>query len=270
MWFRPAAVVLVGLCASAEAAAAEGSSHVKEIFSFSMWPLWGAAVVLVIFIVGRIKALKAAAVLDADAAQAVGERLRALDVSGAVEAAAGDSIQATTWAKGLRDYTLGGVTLNEALTNASMNGFRTLYKNIQGIGTVASIAPLLGLLGTIIGMIMVFNDLSRSASPDKSQLAEGIMVALFTTAAGLIVAIPGIVCGRWLNARITAFAQQVEDDIDSVCYDYHLALREAGANGDDFTVDVLNTISIPAAPAPASAAPAPAAARRSRPAPGPA
>ncbi len=268
MWIRPAVVVLVGLAASAELCAAESSSHVKEIFGFSMWPLWGAAVVLIIFVLGRIKALKAASVLDAEVATAVGERLQGLDVTGAIEAAEGDSIQATAWAKGLRDYTLGGVTLNEALTNASMNGFRTLYKNIQGIGTVASIAPLLGLLGTIIGMIMVFNDLASSASPDKSQLAEGIMVALFTTAAGLIVAIPGIICGRWLNARITAFAQQVEDDIDTVCYDYHLALREAGANGEDFTVDVLNTITVPA-PKPATAA-APAATRRTRPAPGPA
>lgn len=255
--------VLSGLYAADEAAtvtglaAPAGKSHIAELFGFSMWPLWVAALVLIYFIINRVKALKATIVLDADVTQNSIASLEQLDVRGALAAIEGDSVQALAFQKGLRDFTLGGVTLQEALTNAAMNAFRPLYKNIQGISTISSIAPLLGLLGTIIGMIMVFNDLSRSASPDKSQLAEGIMVALFTTAAGLIVAIPGIVCGRWLNAKITRYAQQMEDDIDDVCFAFHSALREAGAGGEDFTVDALRGLS-PAEPAPARPTAAPA------------
>lgn len=228
-------------------------SHLAEIFGISMWPLWIAAVVLIVFIIGRIRALRMTAVLESGLADAVAAPLRGLDLDAAESAAAqGGSIQAQAFAKGFRDFRLGGVTLPEALTHAAANAFRPLYKHIQGISTIASIAPLLGLLGTIIGMIMVFNDLSRSASPDKSQLAEGIMVALFTTAAGLIVAIPGIVCGRWLQARIAHFAKQVEDDIDEACFAFHSALRESAVAGDDFTISALDGLDLrtPAEPDP--------------------
>lgn len=78
-----------------------------------------------------------------------------------------------------------------------------LEKYLRGIDIIAQTAPLLGLFGTVLGMIEAFSKLEQAgASVDPSQLAGGIWVALLTTAAGLAVAIPFSVIGSWFEGRI--------------------------------------------------------------------
>lgn len=78
-----------------------------------------------------------------------------------------------------------------------------LEKYLRGIDIIAQTAPLLGLFGTVLGMIEAFSKLEQAgASVDPSQLAGGIWVALLTTAAGLAVAIPFSVVGSWFEGRI--------------------------------------------------------------------
>jgi biopolymer transport protein ExbB len=89
-----------------------------------------------------------------------------------------------------------------------------MERYIEAMGTTASLEPLLGLLGTVFGMIQVFQKVvvtSREGAVDPGQLANGIWQALITTAAGLSVAIPAYVGYRYLLSRSNRFAVEMEE-----------------------------------------------------------
>lgn len=83
-----------------------------------------------------------------------------------------------------------------------------LQQNSQ-LGLIYRISPLMGLLGTVFGMIQTFNNFSRSANPDVQELSIGINVALITTAWGLTIAIPAYIALYLLQRRISVFEQIV-------------------------------------------------------------
>jgi biopolymer transport protein ExbB len=86
-----------------------------------------------------------------------------------------------------------------------------LEKNLNGLDTLARGTPLLGLLGTVIGMIQVFFTLGLGgAAPDPSMLAKGIGLALITTAAGLIVAIPSFFMHRYFEGRVDLLLNEAQ------------------------------------------------------------
>ncbi len=84
------------------------------------------------------------------------------------------------------------------------------------VATVATVSPLLGLLGTITGMIRVFRDIASQANPQVSALAGGIWEALVTTAAGLTVAIPAYAMHRYLMGRLDRLEHELADGIIQV------------------------------------------------------
>jgi len=135
------------------------------------------------------------------------------------------------WAHALHEFSLGGVALFESLTNCTLLAFKPLRRNLQVISTLAVISPLLGLLGTVMGMIITFSQIAAAGGAEKAKLADGIALALFTTAGGLIVAIPAIIAGRYFSARITALAEQAEAAIYRINYQYHHA-RTLAEKGD--------------------------------------
>ncbi|NUN14014.1 MAG: MotA/TolQ/ExbB proton channel family protein [Myxococcales bacterium] len=87
-----------------------------------------------------------------------------------------------------------------------------MERRTGAIATVATIAPLLGLLGTVTGMITVFQDISAVADPEMSTLAGGIWEALITTAAGLTVAIPAFALHRFLISRVDRLSLEMADE----------------------------------------------------------
>jgi len=127
-----------------------------------------------------------------------------------------------------------------------------LYANIRPISLAVTVTPLLGLLGTVQGMIMAF---MKTASPDAganraTELAGGIYVALITTFAGLCVAIPAAMLAHYLEGRILKGFRDVDEVIDGVLP--HLEKFEGKGR-----VTPAQLASAPA-PAPAAARPAPA------------
>ncbi|HEX7881047.1 MAG TPA: MotA/TolQ/ExbB proton channel family protein, partial [Candidatus Eisenbacteria bacterium] len=86
-----------------------------------------------------------------------------------------------------------------------------LERNLSALSTIASIATLIGLLGTTIGMIRAFRAMSTAGAPDAVQLALGISEALVNTALGLITAIVGIVLHNWFSTRVEAFGSDMEE-----------------------------------------------------------
>ncbi len=102
--------------------------------------------------------------------------------------------------------------LVERVTDTGRHVVHELERFMSTLGTIASIAPLLGLLGTVIGIIRAFNDISSQGSGDPRILSGGIAQALITTAAGLCVAIPALVGYRYLRGRIEIIVVQMEKE----------------------------------------------------------
>jgi biopolymer transport protein ExbB len=85
-----------------------------------------------------------------------------------------------------------------------------LEKNLNFLGTIGAIAPLLGLLGTVIGIIESFLAVSGGGVTDPSMLAAGISQALITTAGGMFVAIPAMIAHRYFQRRILDYSVLIE------------------------------------------------------------
>jgi biopolymer transport protein ExbB len=85
-----------------------------------------------------------------------------------------------------------------------------LERFLNTLGTIASAAPLLGLLGTVIGMIEIFGSQSPTGGSNPEQLAFGISIALYNTAFGLIVAIPSLMLYRYFRGRVDEYAIELE------------------------------------------------------------
>lgn len=87
-----------------------------------------------------------------------------------------------------------------------------LERYLNTLGTIAAITPLLGLLGTVVGMISVFTNITTMGVGNPSQLAGGISQALMTTAGGLIVAIPSLLFYRYFRGKVDALIVDMEKE----------------------------------------------------------
>jgi biopolymer transport protein ExbB len=95
-------------------------------------------------------------------------------------------------AAGLAEVTVGYKAAEKAMEDASVEQSARLFRKIEYLSVIGTIAPMLGLLGTVLGMIEAFDQFKSQANPQVSQFAPGISRALVTTAMGLIVAVPAL------------------------------------------------------------------------------
>jgi biopolymer transport protein ExbB len=101
--------------------------------------------------------------------------------------------------------------IKEAVEDTGRHVVYELERFLNTLGTIAGISPLLGLLGTVIGMIKVFSAILAHGVGDASQLAGGISQALITTAAGLTVAIPSFFFYRYFKGLVLAYVVSMEE-----------------------------------------------------------
>src|SRR5215510_555582 len=102
--------------------------------------------------------------------------------------------------------------IKEAIEDTGRHVIHDLERFISTLGTIGSISPLLGLLGTVSGMIRTFNDITDQGVGNPQVLAGGISEALVSTAAGLIVAIPAVIAYRFLRTRVEHLVVQMEKE----------------------------------------------------------
>ena len=102
--------------------------------------------------------------------------------------------------------------MKESIEEVGRHVAHTLERFLNTLGTIASSSPLLGLLGTVIGMIKVFAVITTHGVGDASILAEGISEALLTTAAGLSVAIPTLMFHRYFRGKVDALVMTMEQE----------------------------------------------------------
>ena len=113
-------------------------------------------------------------------------------------------------AAGIANRGQGREVMKESVSEAASHVVHYLEKYLNSLGTVAAIAPLLGLLGTVVGMIDVFTQITTVGTGNANALAGGISEALLTTAAGLIVAIPALVMHRYYTGLIDTIVVDLE------------------------------------------------------------
>ena len=103
--------------------------------------------------------------------------------------------------------------MKESIEESGRHAIHQMDKYMTTLGTIAAIAPLLGLLGTVVGMIVVFNEmLSQGGVGNPADLAGGISQALVTTAFGITIAVPSLIFHRFFRAKINGFAVDMEKE----------------------------------------------------------
>jgi biopolymer transport protein ExbB len=133
-------------------------------------------------------------------------------------------------ATGLSNARHGRAIMKESLEEAAAVVVFGMERYLAVLGTVALIAPMLGLIGSVLGIMDVFNQIRFHGTGDPGVLAGGISEALITTASGLLVAVPATVMHRYFNARIGALVLMLEQEalklVDALHGDRKVELKE--------------------------------------------
>jgi biopolymer transport protein ExbB len=147
------------------------------------------------------------------------EKLRRLERSSAL----GEILAA-----GLSNARYGREVMKESIEDAASHVIHRLEKYLNALGTIAAITPLLGLLGTVIGMIRVFSEIMLQGTGNAGVLAGGISEALITTASGLSVAIPALMMHRYYVRRIDTIVVELEQETIKLVNHMHLVNAKGG------------------------------------------
>jgi len=113
-------------------------------------------------------------------------------------------------AAGLMNRNASREIMKEAIEDTGRHVVHELERYINTLGTIAAISPLLGLLGTVIGMIQVFSTITTHGVGNPGALAGGISQALITTAAGMVVAIPSLMAYRYFRGKVSMLVIRME------------------------------------------------------------
>jgi biopolymer transport protein ExbB len=179
-----------------------------------IWPLIACSILALALIVERFVALKAAKVAPANLLQeAISVSANGVPSAEVVNQLGQNSSLGEVLASGLRTITLepriSEADLRATLESTGRREAQKLEKYLTALATIASAAPLLGLLGTVIGMIEIFGSQSGGGN-NPSMLAHGISIALYNTAFGLMVAIPALIFWRYFRSRVDGYLLTLE------------------------------------------------------------
>lgn len=124
-------------------------------------------------------------------------------------------------AAGLSNADHGREVMKDCIEEAANQVIHRLERYLTALGTIASLSPLIGLLGTVFGMIQVFTAITATRGTATPDLAGGIAQALITTAAGLIIAIPAHALHRYFERRVDSFVVEMENQAIKLVDAFH-------------------------------------------------
>jgi len=177
-----------------------------------MYPILFCSVLSLAIFLERLWALRKKMILPTDFISRVEELVERDKVEDAIFLCHGnDSTIAKIFLAGLKNARLGMWLVKESIEEKGRREGILLERNIGVLLTIANLSPLLGLLGTVSGMIKSFNTISTYNVSSAAPLAGGIAEALITTAAGLLVAIPTLVVYRFLLDKAQMLIFQMEE-----------------------------------------------------------
>lgn len=126
---------------------------------------------------------------------------------------------ASVFAHGVRKWGKPSVEVEQAIIDGGERQLSQLRRHLRVINGVATVAPLMGLLGTVIGMIQAFNEIANSSAMGKAEeLAVGIAMALLTTAFGLGIAIPSLIMYMFLAGRVDALVMEMDQNAQDLVH----------------------------------------------------
>jgi len=179
-----------------------------------MWPIILCSIVAVAIVLERLWTLQQRRVVPPDLTRRVWQLVEAGQVNDKVIAALHEnSPMGKLLATGLANRHRPREVLMERLEDAGRHVIHDLDRFLNTLGTIAGVSPLLGLLGTVMGIIKAFTAISQGGVGDPKLLSGGISEALVTTAAGLCVAIPALIAYRYLRGRVDDVVVQMEKDV---------------------------------------------------------
>ncbi len=192
-----------------------------SIIQAAGWPIWPlilCSILALAFTVERFISLKNSRVLGSGLVdEAIGISRTAVPAPETVNQLAQHSALGEVLAAGWRAINnnprCSPDEMRAAMEAAGRTVTHRLERYLPALATIASAAPLLGLLGTVIGMIEIFGSQAPSGAlsgGNPAQLAHGISVALYNTAFGLIVAIPALIFWRYFRARVDGYTLELE------------------------------------------------------------
>ncbi|MGH8668311.1 MAG: MotA/TolQ/ExbB proton channel family protein [Burkholderiales bacterium] len=175
-----------------------------------IWPLLLASVIAVALIIERSISLRSDKILPATLLEQVISVYQRQGVSDEVlDKLAKDSPLGTVLAAGLRNHKSSRYVMKEAIEEAGRSVAHRLERFLTTLGTIATAAPLLGLFGTVIGMIEIFGSQSPTGT-NPQQLASGISIALYNTAFGIAIAIPALIFYRHYKNKVDTYVVEME------------------------------------------------------------
>ena len=184
-----------------------------------IWPLLLCSVIALTIVIERISSLRETRVVPPTLLDEVISVTRAhLPSADVVNKLAGNSVLGNVLASGLRSVIaeprISEGALRDSFESAGRAALHRLERYLNALGTIAAAAPLLGLLGTVIGMIEIFGSQAPTGGNNPALLAHGISVALYNTAFGLMVAIPSLMFYRYFRGRVDAYAIDLEQSAE--------------------------------------------------------
>jgi biopolymer transport protein ExbB len=175
-----------------------------------IWPLIIASVLALAIIFERAYSLRRTIVVPANLLEQALSNLRQHGPNpDLLRALAEGSPLGRVLVAGIRNVGNSRDLMKESLEEAGRAVAHDLERYLMTLGTIASVAPLMGLLGTVVGMVEIFGSQSPTGG-NPAALAHGISVALYNTAFGLIVAIPSMIFYRFFRGRVDAFLVEME------------------------------------------------------------
>ena len=186
---------------------------------WSIWPLIFASIAALTLVVERFISLQTARVIPKklleEAMQASQSGVPSAEVVNQLEQS---SVFGGVLAAGLRavksNPSISTDDLRATLEGAGRGAAHQLDRYLSALATIASVAPLMGLFGTIVGLIEIFSAHNAGLSSNPASIAHGISVALYTTALGLMIAVPSLLFWRYFRGRVDAYLLQMEIDAD--------------------------------------------------------
>jgi len=140
---------------------------------------------------------------------------------------------------GVRNGNASKAQLEETMSMAGQEEMQNMERNIKGLEVIAAVSPLLGLLGTVIGMVQAFNQVAEfEGQINPSLLAGGIWEALLTTAAGLAVAIPTLIMMHFFDKRI----DRKGFDMERATHYFVLFMEQSGVAKQNRAASASNTL----------------------------
>jgi biopolymer transport protein ExbB len=180
---------------------------------YVMWPIILCSIAAAAIFVERLWTLQESRVLPKELTKKVMQWIETRDLNDKMIAALEqNSPLGKVIAVGLANRNRPRDVLVERVADTGRHVVHELERFLGMLGTIANIAPLLGLLGTVTGIIRAFNDITLRGTGDPRILSGGIAMALITTAAGLLVAIPAVVAYRYLRGRVEGLVVQMEKE----------------------------------------------------------